>query len=88
MHIDPNGIPVVTGRYLAQIESDDVKRFVNTTVVSDILQKTVNRADHTPFASDIMRRPRVAGGIFDGNQNSITKLIFGVGGFHGFLNPA
>lgn len=88
MHIDPDGISVVTSRYLAQIESDSIERFMNTTVVSDILQKTVNRADHAPFASDIMRRPRVAGGIFDGNQNSITNLIFTVGGFHGFLNPA
>lgn len=61
---------------------------MNTTVVSDILQETVNGADDTPFSSNIMRRARVAGGIFGRNQNSVTDLIFTVGGFQVFLNPA
>ena len=80
MDIDPDGIPVGTGRYLAQIEFDGVERFMNVTVVSNILQKTVHRANHPAFASDIMRRPRVAAGVFDGNQDSVTNLVFTGGG--------
>ena len=61
---------------------------MNTTVVPDILQETVNRADNAPFSSDIMRRARIAGGIFDRNHDGVADLIFPVGGFHCSLNPA
>jgi hypothetical protein len=44
--------------------------------------------DDAAFASDVVRRARVAGGIFDGHHDSITNLIFIGSRFHSLLNPA
>ena len=55
---------------------------MNTTVVPDILQETVNRADNAPFSSDIMRCAWIAGGIFDRDHDGVADFEFAAGGFH------
>lgn len=42
MHVDPDGILIVTGRNLIEIEFDRLERFVNAAVVSELFYNSVD----------------------------------------------
>ena len=52
---------------------------MDATVVSDVFQDAMNQANYAALASDIFRRARVAGGIFDGNHDGVADFIFAAG---------
>jgi hypothetical protein len=55
---------------------------MDAAVVSNVFQNAVDRANDAAFASDIFRCARIAGGIFEGDDDGVADFEFAAGGFH------
>jgi hypothetical protein len=51
---------------------------MNATMVSDIFQDTVHHSDDAAFASDVLWRARVAGGIFKCHDDRVADFELAV----------
>lgn len=82
VHVDPDRILIMAGRNFAEVEFDRIQRFMDAAMIPDVFQNTVDQADDTAFASNVFRRARVAGGVFDCNHDGVADLVFAVGFVH------
>jgi hypothetical protein len=78
MHIHPDGILIVAGRYFAQIEAHCIERGMDSAVIPDILQDTVNQADDAAFTPDVLWCSRVARGILRGDYDRVADSEFAI----------
>src|SRR5581483_1751546 len=82
VHVHPDRILIVAGRYFAEIEANRVERVMGAAVIADVFENAVHRADDAAFAADVARRARVAGGIFDGDHHGVADFVLTARGAH------